>query len=91
MNVLLVEGPEASSVQWKCSYCGPVESFGRIWFLETLLPSGRKHRAVGFFENVTLRSAEAVRRFLMRRQLTLSLTYFLAIFYLANREIRARM
>lgn len=27
---------------------GPVESFGRTWFLETLLPSGRKHRALGY-------------------------------------------
>lgn len=36
---------EESSVRWKCGYCRPVESFGSTWFLETLLPSGRKHRA----------------------------------------------
>lgn len=94
-------GGEESSVRWKCSYCGPVESFGRIWFLETLLPSGRKHRALDYERALTrfLRTLRFAPRKLFEDSWwedSLLFRWYIFcsqwdIFYLANREIRARM
>lgn len=49
MNVLLVEAPgrgEFRTVEMWLLQAGGTA--GRTWFLETLLPSGRKHRAPGY-------------------------------------------
>ena len=81
-------GPEARRVQWKqgggwlLHRAGGI--VGRTWFLETLLPSGRKHRAPGYeralahFSRTIHFSAEAARTFLMRKHTLSPLLHFLS-------------
>ena len=83
-------GPEARRVQWKqgggwlLHRAGGI--VGRTWFLETLLPSGRKHRAPGYeralahFSRTIHFSAEAARTFLMRKHTLSPLLHFLSSF-----------